>query len=58
MLEAGLVSEAYQTFRAGVNDTNEQETDRKPLFGILNVEISEGYYPQFLHEGDAGATDS
>jgi hypothetical protein len=58
VLEAGLVSEAYQALRASVNDTNEQETDRKPVLSVLNVEIPEGYDPQFLYKGDAKAADS
>lgn len=58
MLEAGLVGEAYQALRASVDDADEQETNRKPLLSILNIEIPERYYPQFLYKGDAKATDS
>ena len=51
-------SETHQTFRPGVNDTNEQETDWEPMLGILNVEISKGYYSQLLDECNTGAANS
>ena len=48
----------HQTFRPSVNDTDKEETDRKPLLSILDVEISKGYYSQFLDEGHTDAANS
>lgn len=57
VLELGWISRTHETFRASVNDTDQQETDREPLFGVLQVKIPKRDYPNFLDNSNASTAN-